>query len=98
MKRILLTALSLTLVSGSALAQPDCRTIGAVPHCFNPPAPQPLTEEQKRALQEAIIAQDRAVLAPLASGRSVTSCAAAIRNAEQAKRWHLVKLVQDQCT
>lgn len=97
MKLILVSAISLTLISGGAVAQTDCRTLGTLTHCFSPPAPQPLTGEQEKALRDALIQQERAVLAPLAPGPSITSCAAATRNAELARRWDLIKLVQGQC-
>ncbi len=77
-----------------AAAQTDCRKLGAVTHCFSPPAPMPWTAKDTAALNEKIFAQERAIVALIVGGKG---CDAAVQKASAEHRTDLVPILKNRC-
>lgn len=75
----------------------DCRPLGKYIHCYNPPPATPMTAAESKAMHDRIVAEEREILAPVAAGFSSSSCASALRAAEVARRFDLVRLINRRC-
>jgi hypothetical protein len=78
-------------------ASADCRPIGEVIHCFNPPPSRPADPAEFARAREQVIAQERRIMAPLAAGASPAVCEAVQRSAAAEGRPDLELAVRYRC-
>ncbi len=75
----------------------DCRPVGEVIHCFNPPPLQAISRAELERLTQEPFEQERRIRAPLANGRSPEVCLQVQRRAIEEHRSDIAMAVDYMC-
>lgn len=90
--------LLLTVSAGGAVqADRDCRMIGPVMHCFNPPPPTPLSKAEIDARRQETIRDELEIMRPFAMGMTPENCRAVTALARAKGRMDLAQISEKSC-
>lgn len=84
-------------VGRAALSDHDCRMIGPVMHCFNPPPPTPTSKAEIDARQRETIRDELEITKPFATGMTPENCRAVIASARARGRLDLAQISEHSC-